>query len=59
MVANEDTVTISATVDGEPTSVMADVSMLDTEADSVELTDADGDGTYTYMHPISAENAAA
>ena len=58
MVANGDPVTISATVGGEPTSVMADVSMLDTEADSVELTDADGDGTYTYMHPISAENAA-
>ena len=33
--------------------------MLDTEAtDSVELTDADGDGTYTYMHTISAENGA-
>ena len=57
MVANEDPVTISATVDGA-TSVMADVSMLDTEADSVELTDADGDGTYTYMHTISAENGA-
>ena len=58
MVANEDPVTISATVGGEPTSVMADVSMLDTEADSVELTDADGDGTYTYMHTISTENGA-
>ena len=58
MVADGDMVTISAIVDGA-TSVMADVSMLDTEADSVELTDVDGDGTYTYMHTISAENAAA
>ena len=58
MVADGEMVTISATVGGEPTSVMADVSMLDTEADSVELTDADGDGTYTYMHTISTENGA-
>ena len=58
MVADGEMVTISAMVDGA-TSVMADVSMLDTEADSVELTDVDGDGTYTYMHTISAENAAA
>ena len=52
MVANGDMVTISAMVDGA-TSVMADVSMLDTEADSVSLTDADGDGTYIGMHTIS------
>ena len=57
MVADGEMVTISAMVDGA-TSVMADVSMLDTEADSVELTDADGDGTYIGMHTISAENGA-
>ena len=38
---------------------MADVSMLDTEARyRVELTDADGDGTYTGSHTISAKNGA-
>ena len=58
MVADGEMVTISAMVGGEPTSVMADVSMLDTEADSVELTDADGDGTYIGMHTISTENGA-
>ena len=58
MVANGDPVTISAMVTGDATSVMADVSMLDTEAASVALTDADGDGTYTYMHTISTENEA-
>ncbi len=57
MVADGEMVTISAMVDGA-ISVMADVSMLDTEADSVELTDADGDGTYIGMHMISADNAA-
>ena len=57
MVANGEMVTISAMVDGA-TSVMADVSMLDTEADSVSLTDADGDGTYIGMHTISTENGA-
>ena len=60
MVADGETVTISAVVTGGATSVMADVSMLDTEAAaSVELmTDADGDGTYTRMHTISTENEA-
>ena len=57
MVADGEMVTISAMVDGA-ISVMADVSMLDTEADSVELTDADGDGTYIGMHTISAVNTA-
>ena len=62
IVANGDEIMISAAVDdGDGTgvaSVMADVSMLDTEADPVELTDADGDGTYTGSHTISAENGA-
>ena len=57
MVANGEMVTISAMVDGA-TSVMADVSMLDTEAASVALTDADGDGTYIGMHTISDKNGA-
>ena len=62
VVANGDTVTISAMVDdGDGSgvdSVMADVSMLDTEADSVELRDADGDGTYTRSYTISDKNGA-
>ncbi len=57
-VANGDTVTISATIAGA-TSVMANVSLLDTAATaSVALTDADADGTYTGMHPISINNEA-
>ena len=57
-VANGDTVTISATIAGA-TSVMANVSLLDTAATaSVSLTDADADGTYTGMHPISINNEA-
>ena len=58
VVANGDTVTISATVSGA-TSVMANVSLLDTAATaSVALTD-DGTGTYSGMHTISADNTAA
>ena len=62
MVANGDTVVISAMVDDGAgsgvTSVMADVSMLDSEADPVALTDADGDGTYTGSFTISDGNMA-
>ena len=59
MVADGDTVTISAVVTGDATSVTANVSMLDDQATaSVELTDADADGTYTGTHDISAENGA-
>ena len=59
-VANGDAVMISAMVEeaGSVASVMADVSMLDTEADPVMLTDADGDGTYTGSHTISDANMA-
>ena len=57
--ANGDTVTISAVVTGDATSVMANVSLLDIGATSVALTDADADGTYTGMHTISADNVAA
>ena len=59
MVADGDTVTISAVVTGDATSVTANVSMLDDQATaSVKLTDADADGTYTGTHDISAENGA-
>ena len=57
VVANGDTVTISATVSGA-TSVMANVSLLDIGAASVALAD-DGTGTYSGMHTISADNTAA
>ena len=65
MVANGEEVMISAMVsDGTGgsglASVMANVSMLDTEATAmVTLTDDDGDGTYTGMHDISTANTAA
>ena len=56
MVADGDTVTISAVVTGDATSVTANVSMLDDQATaSVKLTDADADGTYIGTHDISAE----
>ena len=59
MVADGGEVMISAMVSDSGSglaSVMADVSMLDTGADPVTLTDDDGDGTYTGMHDISAAN---
>ena len=63
MVANGGDVMISADVADAGTgvaSVMANVSMLDDQATAmVALTDADGDGTYTGSHTISAENGAA
>ena len=59
-VADGGEVTISATVsDGTGSgidTVTADVSMLDTGADPVTLTD-DGDGTYIGSHDISVDNA--
>ncbi len=62
-VANDGDVMISAAVADAGTgvaSVMADVSMLDDQQTAaVALTDADGDGTYTGTHTISAENGAA
>ena len=60
-VADGGEVMISATVsDGTGSgidTVTADVSMLDTGADPVTLTDDDGDGTYIGSHDISVGNA--
>ena len=60
-VADGGEVMISATVsDGTGSgidTVTADVSMLDTGADPVTLTDDDGDGTYIGSHDISVDNA--
>ena len=62
-VANGGDVMISAAVADAGTgvaSVMANVSMLDDQAtEAIALTDADGDGTYTGTHTISADNGAA